>query len=188
MVFSNDDTSPSTNHKQPWPVTTLTTLNLTLTDPHIANLMRKYGIEMCHIKNLPLGIYSPSIYLYLMHIDGKQSIQHYGVCIPCSVSSPHYFFMAFCWADCIYIYICEVGILSFIRVWTGFLAVLWHRLPSADIVNLCDTSWQGTLQSKAFGFVRWWLGSLGENSCWPFSTWCGTSRAWCKKCSFLLER
>src|SRR6218665_3574 len=30
-------------------------LHLTLTDPHDANLIRKYGIEKCHIKHLTLG-------------------------------------------------------------------------------------------------------------------------------------
>lgn len=41
---------------------TLTALNLTLTDSHI--LIRNYGIEKCHIKHLPLVIYSLCMYLH----------------------------------------------------------------------------------------------------------------------------
>ena len=50
---------------------TFTTLNLTLTNPQNANLIRKYGTKQCHIKHLPLGILSLCKYLYTLHIRSK---------------------------------------------------------------------------------------------------------------------
>src|SRR6218665_3462040 len=50
----------------------LTTLNLKLTEPYDENLIRKYVIEKCHIKYLPQSIYSLCMYLYPLHIQGKQ--------------------------------------------------------------------------------------------------------------------
>jgi len=57
-------------------------------DPHYANLIRKCGIGKCHIKHLPLGIYSLCMYLKTLHIHGKQSIRHDGICIPTCLIMP----------------------------------------------------------------------------------------------------
>jgi len=43
---------------------TITMLNRILANPHDVNLIRKYGIEKCLIKYLPLDIYSLGMYLY----------------------------------------------------------------------------------------------------------------------------
>lgn len=62
----------------------LTTLILTLSNPHNENLFRKYEIEKCHIKHLPLCSYSLAhIYSPCTIMVSKQSIQRY-------CSHPHF--------------------------------------------------------------------------------------------------
>lgn len=57
----------------------LTFMALELT---LAYAIRKYGIDKCHIKQLPLDIYSLCKYLYYpLNFQGRQSI-HDGVCVP----------------------------------------------------------------------------------------------------------
>jgi len=48
---------------------------MTLTDPHNSNVIKIYGIEKCHFKQLSLGIYSLCMHLYSLHMHGKQSIR-----------------------------------------------------------------------------------------------------------------
>jgi len=48
--------------------------------------MRKYGIEKCQVKHLPLGVYRPRMNLWSLHI---QSIRRNRVCVPISVILPN---------------------------------------------------------------------------------------------------
>jgi len=50
--------------------TTLTTLSLTVTYPHDANLIRNYGTETCHIKHLP-PVFIVFACIYIPLSEGK---------------------------------------------------------------------------------------------------------------------
>ena len=126
----------------------LTTLNLKLTEPYDENLIRKYVIEKCHIKYLPQSIYSLCMYLYPLHIQGKQWIRRYGVCVPTCLSTPalHFHGKQSIRRDRDF---CKYGetIINSLSNY-GCIWVCRKRIPTNDVqvydeLNTCYTSGQG---------------------------------------------